>query len=121
MKNKIISIICIFSFLVMLFGCTETEYKVNIPEEILQEYVYELAKTTGFEGSFDEWVSGIKGTQGEDGRSIELSTSFTHIVWKYTDEVEWKPLIKIFDIKHHLLYQFFHFCIHILINHHNYH
>ena len=42
------------------------------------------------------WV--IEGTDGEDGREVELRTNDTHIQWRYEDETEWKDLVALSDI-----------------------
>ena len=98
MKRKIIVAISLLSFLLILFGCS-TKRQIDIPSEILQEYVYELAKGSGYNGTYEEWISSVSGEKGKDGKNIEISTSFTHIIWRYSDETEWKDLVKIDSIK----------------------
>ena len=42
------------------------------------------------------WV--IEGTDGEDGREVELRTTDTHIQWRYEEETEWHDLVSLEDI-----------------------
>ena len=90
--KKIIKLFTLFVTIFMLsflIACKNT----NNTEIDQKEVIYNLAVESGYTGTYEEWLESIKGDY------IELSVNSTHIVWKYTDEVEWKPLIKIFDIK----------------------
>ena len=82
----------------MLGGCTVEVQEVDIPKEELQEYIYELALKTGYEGAYAEWVSSVKGETGADGKKVELSTTLTHIIWRYEGEAEWRELIAIEEL-----------------------
>ena len=98
MKNKIVFAACILTFLFMLGGCTVEVQEVDIPKEELQEYIYELALKTGYEGAYAEWISSVKGETGADGKKVELSTTLTHIIWRYEGEAEWRQLIAIEEL-----------------------
>ena len=98
MKNKIVFVACILTFLFMLGGCTVEVQEVDIPKEELQEYIYELALKTGYEGAYAEWISSVKGETGADGKKVELSTTLTHIIWRYEGEAEWRELIAIEEL-----------------------
>ena len=99
MKKKIISIISIILLVTMLFACAPSVEQVEIPKEILQEYIYELAVKEGYEGAYDEWLDSIRGEAGRDGRNVELSTTPTHIVWRYEDSTEWKTLVALDELE----------------------
>ena len=80
MKKIIFSLITIFALFIIV-GCTPSVEQVEIPKEILQEYIYELAVKEGYEGAYDEWLESIRGEAGKDGKNVELSTIPTHIIY----------------------------------------
>lgn len=44
-------------------------------------------------------TAGLSGTDGADGREIELQTTTTHIQWRYIGEVTWTDLVALSDLK----------------------
>lgn len=42
---------------------------------------------------------GEQGPQGADGKAIEISTSATHIQWRYVGDTSWKNLIPLSDLQ----------------------
>ena len=98
-KNKIRTFISLFILTFILIGCTPSVEQVEIPKEILQEYIYELAVKEGYEGAYDEWLASIRGEAGKDGRNVELSTTPTHIIWKYENSSDWNELIALNELE----------------------
>lgn len=67
-RNKVIStaILSIFSML-LSSGCASTN-----PEESKIKEIYALAKESGFKGTYEEWLSSIRGEDGKDGHSPKV-------------------------------------------------
>ena len=63
--RKIIFFIICFIFIFICSGCNNHE--INHDEEQYQIFI--LAKEAGFSGTYEEWLSSIKGEKGEDGKS----------------------------------------------------
>ncbi len=66
----------------------------------IKHEIYLKAATSGFNGSYEEWVEAIN-CQCTSCRSIELRSSATGFLqWKYVDEsdLEWKNLISLTDL-----------------------
>lgn len=99
MKKKIISIISILLLTIMLFSCAPSTGRPAESTKIPQEHIYELAVKSGYDGTYEEWLASIKGENGKDGRNVELSTTPTHIVWRYEDSTEWKTLVALKDLQ----------------------
>lgn len=74
---------------------------------------YELAVADGYEGTEGEWLAslvgppgtdgsdgdpGTPGSDGTDGREVEISTSSTHIRWRYEGDTEWTDLVSLDDL-----------------------
>ena len=57
-----------------------------------QKQIYLLAKSSGYTGTYEEWLESIKGD------SIELSVEDNAFKWKYTSSDEWITLISLEDL-----------------------
>ena len=51
--------------------------------------IYNLAVESGYDGTYEEWLSSIKGDY------IQLSVTDTHIVWKYSMDTVWTNLVEL--------------------------
>lgn len=66
----------------------QTELEADQKKEI-----YNMAVESGYDGSYEEWLDSIK------GESIELSIIDNTLMWKYTSETTWKPLMSLGDLQ----------------------
>ena len=61
--------------------------------------IFLLAENSGFEGTYEEWLSSIKGENGANGLAVELrlDTPSGFLQWKYIDEPTsaWRNLLSI--------------------------
>ena len=96
MKKKLFFVLLFFSLILFTIGCdlnsvvkTSDETGDAIPMSELEEKiqkVYRLALTTGYEGTYEEWLASIKGEKGEEGVGIVSidKTSSEGLVDTYT-------------------------------------
>lgn len=68
------------------------EDKNEVVEESQQEKIYKLALSSGYTGTYEEWLNSIKGD------SIELKVESGNIKWKYTKESNWINLISLTEL-----------------------
>jgi hypothetical protein len=77
---------------IVLLGSTSFFTSCNVKKEPIldqKEMIYNLAVESGYTGTYEQWLSSIKGD------SIELIVNETHIMWKYKEESSWKNLIEL--------------------------
>ena len=55
--------------------------------------IYLLAKESGYNGTYEEWLESIKGDQ------IELRVNNNNIEWKYSNESSWTILTSLSNLK----------------------
>ncbi len=95
----------IFYFIVLIvfvLGLSSCSFSILNPEEddivdkdgnsnsdIGSKEIYKLAVQSGFTGTYEEWLSSIKGD------SVEISIQNGYIVWKYSQESKWKNLVSL--------------------------
>ena len=58
-----------------------------------QEKIYQLAKASGYSGSYEEWLDSIKGDE------VEISIINNAIQWKYVSSDEWNMLLDLNSLK----------------------
>ena len=58
-----------------------------------QEQIYQLAKASGYQGSYEQWLNSIK------GESVELAVVDNTVCWKYTSSSSWTKLLSLSDLK----------------------
>ncbi|MBE6142920.1 MAG: hypothetical protein E7177_02895 [Erysipelotrichaceae bacterium] len=61
-------------------------------EESQQKHIYDLAKRSGYQGTYEEWLESIKGD------SIELIIKDNSIKWKYKNSSNWTELISLTEL-----------------------
>ena len=105
-----------FLFLLTLVSCgtnsqtdlnipssTSSQINTNIPsstsdisnttEENDKKYkIFLLAKQSGFEGTYEEWLDSIKGD------FVQMRVSNTDLEWKYSKDTNWTKLITLTDL-----------------------
>ena len=64
-----------------IFGCSS----LNNNENDERYHIYQLAKESGYNGSFDEWLNQIS---GKNGSNIELVIEDNVLYWHYVDDNE---------------------------------
>lgn len=65
----------------------------SLSNEILRGYsAYDLAVQSGFSGTLQEWLDGLK------GEKIELRENDYSIQWKYVSDTDWITLIALDEI-----------------------
>lgn len=82
-----------------LTGCGNTD---NNSGETEIHKIYDKAVASGYEGTYEEWLTSIKGEKGDagsDGREVEFQVTETHIQWKYEGDTEWTDLIALSELK----------------------
>ena len=60
---------------------------------------YDVAVELGFEGTAEEWLASLKGTNGKDGKEIEVSVNQEYVLWKYVGDTTWNNLISLKTLK----------------------
>lgn len=55
--------------------------------------IYKLAQSSGFTGTYEEWLNSIKGAE------VELSVVDNVLKWKYSNKTEWIPLMDMSTLK----------------------
>ena len=65
----------------------------TLEEVSKQREIYNLAKASGYTGTYEEWLDSIKGDQ------IELTLKDNAIKWKYSTSSNWITLISLDEIK----------------------
>lgn len=58
--------------------------------------IYLLATASGYQGTYDDWLNSI---QGSDGRHVELMVDLEYIYWRYSTESNWTVLIDLGSLK----------------------
>ena len=75
MNKKIISLILIFfSFVCILSGCKKNKEPDKTDLQIKQEEIYNLAKESGFNGTYEEWLETIKGVDGTSIVEVKINS-----------------------------------------------
>ena len=82
---------------VLLAGCSNGEENANNNSEIMA--IYEMAVQNGYQGSYQDWLSSIKGDKGDDGDSVELRVADGYIQWKNTGDTSWQNLVSVESLK----------------------
>ncbi len=88
--KRILILLSIFSLMGLLFSCSqgnEGNASGNVdnpieeePNEDQRKVVYRLAKNSGYEGTYEEWLESISGDQ------IKLEVRNNCLMWKYVSE-----------------------------------
>ena len=129
-KNLFFTIFVLFISFFALSSCGQSQADTDTSNTISENditnlddkkySIYLLAKQSGYNGTYEEWLSSIRGDfiqlrvnsgniewkyskdstwttlislsllSGKDGREVEFSTNATHIIWRYVGEAEWK-------------------------------
>ena len=97
----LISILSLFLFVGILASCDEEKVPtvetqtptVEVPtvdvEVDQKEAIYKMAVSSGYTGTYEEWLNSIKGDE------IELALQNGYIVWKYKSETTWRQLFSL--------------------------
>lgn len=95
MKRKILFGV-VFILCIILVGCNTSENHENdqYQDDSMQYRIYQLAYSSGYIGTYEEWLNSIS---GKDGLTTELRVADGYIQWKYTTEEDnfWKDLISL--------------------------
>jgi integrin beta 8 len=60
---------------------------------------YEIAVANGFVGTEAQWLASLEGTDGDDGREIELRNDGTNVQWRYVGDPTWINIILLEDLR----------------------
>lgn len=104
MRNKYLYLFAAaFGAAALLSGCTKSAKKDDVVDNstvIEDEHenderykIYLLAKNSGYEGTYEEWLASIKGENGQNGDQVELRVNEGNIEWKYKNDTTWISLI----------------------------
>jgi hypothetical protein len=58
-----------------------------------QEKIYQLAKASGYQGTYEQWLESIKGDQ------VVIAVVNNALQWRYTSDSQWTMLIDLSDLK----------------------
>ncbi len=96
-KYVIIAIPLLLLILYFAFGMNFTNNSLTTDERMYE--IYSLAASSGFNGTYEEWLDSISGADGANGENIELRINGTIVQWKYVTELDsnWKTLYSIAD------------------------
>lgn len=72
MKKKGVIFVLLFVFLFSIVGCTKNKNEKTELEK-KQEEIYQLAKTSGYNGSYEDWLETIKGVDGTSITKVEIN------------------------------------------------
>lgn len=94
----ILSFFSIFLFIGLMTSCMEglipgfggDEPTVEVDE---RKEIYNLAVSSGYTGTYEQWLESIK------GEAVELSVEGDYLVWKYKSETVWKKLCSLSNLK----------------------
>ena len=91
MKKALFVILVI---ILCLFFVSCSHEQVEEPDET-QYQIYQLALSSGFDGTYEEWLESIK---GENGKPIELIVENGILCWRYIGEIAYTPLFDLNDL-----------------------
>ena len=94
-NRKLIFLFILVSFF-MLTSCRSKQSELTKE----QKEIYKLARDSGYEGSYEEWLDSIKGEAGKpgkDGMNIRLEVRDGFIKWQFisADNPNWNDLISL--------------------------
>ena len=87
MKKTAVAVLCALVAVVSVFSSYLIIKITEDKEPISVEAVYQMAKTSGYEGTLADFINEFKGAVGNDGRGILSATvnSEGHLIITYTD------------------------------------
>ena len=96
--RKIIFGISLLFTMVFMASCNEelpttSTEEVETPSVDQREEIYKMAVSSGYTGTYEEWLASIK------GEAIELSIEEDYLCWKYKSDTTWNKLISLAALK----------------------